>query len=132
MGSCRVREDAPTPRIGADEGDLGEARIADGLDVRVRRSAAEHTLHTYLPYPRKTKEICGSQRVVGFRFTIFSPPTCTAAMQGQPIHRHRCGECGDGLFWSLATITSKGAALNHPSEPRWRALMHDVPPLAPV
>jgi hypothetical protein len=34
-----------TPRIGADEGDLDEARIADGLDVRARRSAAEHTLH---------------------------------------------------------------------------------------
>jgi hypothetical protein len=63
-----------TPRIGADEGDLDEARIADGLDVRARRAAAEHTLHTYLPYPRKTKEPCGSQRVAGFRFTIFSPP----------------------------------------------------------
>src|ERR1700730_7199856 len=25
-----------------------------------------------------------------------------------------------------------GAALNHPSQPRGRALMHDVPPLAPV
>ena len=32
-----------TSWIGADEGDLDEARIADGLDVRARRSAAEHT-----------------------------------------------------------------------------------------
>ena len=57
-----------TPRIGADEGDLDEARIADGLDVRARSSAAEHTLHTYLPYPRKTQVNLWLSEGGGFSF----------------------------------------------------------------
>jgi hypothetical protein len=92
-----------TPRIGADEGDLDDARIADGLDVRARRSAAEHTLHTYLPYARKTKEICGRQRVAGFRFTIFSPPLRTAAS-------------GDSLYGCSALAVAEKPSCRRPCE----------------
>jgi|SRR5580704_15243205 hypothetical protein len=81
-----------TPRIGADEGDLDEARIADGLDVRARRSAAEHTLHTYLPPARETKQICAREEVAGSRFTVFSPPLDTAAPEASLLSPRGCGE----------------------------------------
>src|SRR5580704_2096000 len=34
-------------------------------------------------------------------------------------------------FWPVACRHGQGAALNHLSQPRGRALMHDVSPLAP-
>jgi hypothetical protein len=92
MGLYWVREDASTPLIGADEGDLDEARIADGLDIRARRSAAEHTLHTYLPPARETKQICAREEVAGSRFTVFSPPLDTAAPEASLLSPRGCGE----------------------------------------
>jgi hypothetical protein len=90
MGLYWVREDASTPLIGADEGDLDEARIADGLDIRARRSAAEHTLHTYLPPARETKQICAREEVAGS--TVFSPPLHTAAPEASLLSPRGCGE----------------------------------------
>jgi hypothetical protein len=43
------------------------------------------------------------------------------------MHRHRCGEYEDRRFWPVACRHKQGAALNDPSQPRGRALMHDVP-----
>jgi hypothetical protein len=45
---------------------------------------------------------------------------------------HRCGECEDRRFWRVACLASKRSALNHPSQPLGRALMHDVPSAGPV
>jgi hypothetical protein len=39
---------------------------------------------------------------------VAEKPCSRRPCEAQPLHRHRCGECGDGLFWSLATVTSKG------------------------
>ena len=49
---------------------------------------------------------------------------------GRPIRRRRCGEWGDGCFWPVACRHEQGTALNHPSQPRGWALMHDVPSAA--
>jgi hypothetical protein len=45
---------------------------------------------------------------------------------------HRCGECEMPFTGPVACLASKRAALNHPSQPLGRALMHDVSSAGPL
>ena len=59
-----------------------------------RSSAGEHTLHTYLPPARETKQICAREEVAGSRFTVFSPPLDldTAAPEASLLSPRSCRE----------------------------------------
>jgi hypothetical protein len=66
-----------------------------------------------------------STRLLGTRRrreTLWLPP-----MRGQPID-HTDALNARCRFWRVASRQEQRAALNHPSQPLGRALMHDVPP----
>ena len=90
---------------------------------------------------------------MGFRFTIFSPPPRTAASRdslrsysalaaakkprscahARPTDHHRgAANAGMAVFGRSPAVMSKREALNRPSQPRGRALMHGVPSAGPV
>jgi hypothetical protein len=120
---------------------------ASGVDIRARRSAREHTLHTYLPSARETKQICAREEVAGSRFTVFSPPSrhcrsggfatqpsrsrrnvvVTPCEATDPSHRR-----GDHCFWPVASRHQPRGGAKRPLPAAWAGADARCPSPDPV
>jgi hypothetical protein len=88
------QEDAPTPRIGADQGDFGEARIADGLLGELANLAGRRPHRVRLPVDiphalRRMREPAGRCPFKAVSARPFPKVVSAHVRKGMPEHTTR-------------------------------------------